>query len=386
MKKRVTISGALAQKPEQAGHTWQFLQYLLGFRRLGWDVLFIDWLNSDMCVDKRLQPCPMEESNSFRYFLTVMDRFGLQDAFALLDTEKNRTFGLSFPEVIERTKNSALLLNVMGYLDNEELLACAPRRVFLDTDPGFVQMWHDLGLREFSRGHDAYVTIGENIGKPFCTIPTCGLNWVTTPQPVVLDEWPEQPAAPSGFFTGIGAWRGPYGPVEYGNRTYGLRAHEFRRFFELPRRSKKPFQAALDIHPAEIKDLKALSENGWKLIDPKTVAYSPDSYRAYIQKSRAEFLVAKNMYVQSRSGWFSERSMCYLASGKPVLAQDTGLMGLYPTDLGLVTFRTLEDAAAGVENITSDYERHCRAARELAQEYFDSDKVLRGLLEKLAIQ
>src|SRR5262245_52419477 len=137
MKKRVTISGALAQKPEQAGHTWQFLQYLLGFRRLGWNVLFVDWLNSDMCVDARLQPCTVEQSINLRYCLTVMDRFGLGNDFALIDTEKNRTFGISHPEVIERTKNSALLINVMGYLNNDEILGSAPRRVFLDTDPGF---------------------------------------------------------------------------------------------------------------------------------------------------------------------------------------------------------------------------------------------------------
>jgi hypothetical protein len=385
MKKRVVISGALAQKPNQAGHTWQFLQYLLGFQRLGCDVLFIDRLEPKMCFDAQRRPSDIEQSVNLKYFLAVMERFGLNDSFALLHDQGESIAGLSRAQVLERARNSALLLNVMGYLTDEEILGCAPKRVFLDTDPGFGQMWQDLGLHDLFRGHDSCVTIGENIGKPDCTIPKCGLDWITTPQPVLLDQWQPQPAVNGKYFTSIGAWRGPYGPLEYRGRTYGLRVHEFRKFFALPRRSGAPFQVALDIHPAELNDLAELNAQGWHLIDPNEVARDPDIYRSYIQRSRAEFMVAKNMYVQSKSGWFSERSMCYLASGRPVLAQDTGLEGLYPTDAGLLTFTTLEEAAAGVEKIASNYRSHCRAARELAAAYFDSDKVLTNLLSKLSI-
>jgi glycosyltransferase involved in cell wall biosynthesis len=228
------------------------------------------------------------------------------------------------------------------------------------------------------------VTIGENIGQPDCTIPSCGLQWMTTPQPVVLDYWPVQ--TPGGkSFTSIASWRGPFGPIEYRGKTYGLRAHEFRRFASLPRISEQSFELALDIHAADVKDITLLTENGWSLVEPSTVVGDPGSYQTYIQNSKAEFMVAKNMYVQTRGGWFSDRSICYLASGKPVLAQDTGLRQLYPTGEGLLIFSTLEEALAGVEEICRNYHRHARAARALAEEYFDSDKVLTRLLNKLDI-
>jgi hypothetical protein len=383
MADTIVIAGALAQKPRQGGHTWQFLQYLLGFKRLGWEVLFLDQLEPEMCVDAMGQPCPLEQSVNLRYLVEVMTGFDLHDAYALIYNRGEQFIGLSRAEVLERVRNSAFLLNVMGYLTDEAILSRAPRRVFLDTDPGFGQMWQDLGLADIFHGHDDYVTIGENISQPGCTIPTCGLPWITMRQPVLLEQWPVQAGGEA--FTSIGSWRGPYGPLEYRGKRYGLRVHEFRQFTPLPRLSGQPFHLALDIDAAEQKDIDLLETEGWVLVDPKVVTRDPQVYRAYIQSSLAELLVAKGMYVQSNSGWFSERSMCYLASGKPVLAQDTGLGSLYPLGAGLLTFRTLAEALAGVEEIVGDYARHARAARALAEEHFDSDKVLGGLLLKLGI-
>jgi hypothetical protein len=258
--------------------------------------------------------------------------------------------------------------------------------VFVDIDPGFGQMWRDLGLHDAFRGHTDFVTLGRNIGRPDCTIPTCGLNWVTMSQPVVLEHWPAQPPRPEGAFTSIGAWRGLNGPIEYKGKTYGLRVHEFRKFVGLPARCPGTrFEMALGIHPGDAKDIALLRENGWSLVEPKTVAGGPEEYRAYIAGSKAEFMVPKQMYVETNSGLLSDRSVYYLASGRPVLARDTGIRHLYPTGEGLLTFSTLEEAAAGVEAINHDYERHCRAAREIAIEYFDSDKVLTRLLGKLGI-
>jgi hypothetical protein len=226
------------------------------------------------------------------------------------------------------------------------------------------------------------VTVGENIGGPDCTIPTCGLEWITTPQPVVLELWP--PRADGGErFTSVASWRGPFGPIDYGGRTYGLRVHEFRKFAKLPSLSRQSFEIALDIDPAEVDDLALLRDNGWSLVDPDAVAGDPWAYRRYVQGSMAELMIAKNMYVESRSGWFSDRSICYLASGKPVLAQETGFTRFHPAGEGLLAFETLEEALAGAEEISGDYERHARAARALAEERFDSRKVLRRLLERL---
>jgi hypothetical protein len=383
MPETIVVAGSLAQKPRHGGHTWVFLQYLLGFKRLGYEVLFLDQLEPEMCRDAAGQPCSLDESLNVSFFFDVMGRFGLGESCALLCNKGAQVLGLSRESVMERVRTSAFLLNVMGYLSDEEILGCAPRKVFLDIDPGFGQMWQDLGLYAMFRDHDDYVTIGENIGRPDCAIPTCGIDWITTPQPVVLDEWKPEGGMPEEAFTSIMSWRGAYGTVEYHGQTYGLRVHEFRRFVSLPRRTGRPFQIALDIHPAEVNDLAMLGENGWTLTDPVAAAGDPFAYREFVRNSKAELMVAKNMYVRSNSGWFSDRSLCYLASGRPVLAQETGFSRLYPTGEGLVAFSTLEEAVEGVGRIDRDYDRHSRAAHEIAREHFDSDKVLTRLVEKL---
>jgi hypothetical protein len=384
-KGTAVVAGALALRPGVGGHTWVFLQYLLGFRRLGWDVLFLDRLDPAMCVDSAGRSCPPRESWNVRYFLEVMERFGLDNCYSLVITGDPDFIGLSRRTVLERVGDSALLLNVMGYFTEPEILGRAPKRVFLDIDPGFGQMWRALGQADVFEGHDAYVTIGENIGRSECTIPTCGLTWITTPQPVVLAHWPAQTADHNGAFTTIATWRGAYDSVEYRGRKYGLRAHEFRRFVSLPQASDQRFELALDIDATDSADRGLLRDHAWSFADPGCAARDPWSYQAYIQHSRAEFMVAKNMYVQTRSGWLSDRSLCYLASGRPVLAQDTDLSERYPTGAGLVTFSTLDDAIAGAADIVADYPRHARAARAVAEEHFDSDIVLNRLVAQLGI-
>ena len=384
MRETIVVAGSLAQRPFHGGHTRGFLQYLLGFRRLGWDVLFVDRLEPEMCVDDEGNPVAFESSANVRYTKEVMERFGLSGHWALLYDGGRQVEGCTRGELVERVGRAALLLNVMGFLDDEEILGAASLRVFLDIDPGFGQMWQELGLAEPFRDHHRYVTVGARIGNPECAIPTCGIDWETTLPPVELGEWPAA-AGNGNVFTSVGSWRGPFGPIEYGGRTYGLRVHEFRRLFELPELTGVPFEVALDIDEADGADLRRLSDHGWALADPREVAADPWRYRAYIQHSAAELMVAKNLYVDTRSGWFSDRSACYLASGKPVLAQDTGLSGLLPTGRGLITFTTPDEAVAGVEAICADYARHSRAARELAAEYFAADRVLPRLLETLGV-
>ena len=387
VRRLILYSGALAQIPRQGGLTWLHLQFLLGLLRLGCDVVFLDSLSPEMCIAATGQPTTLDWSENLHYVRQVMQQFGLGDKLAILCKHGRETIGQPRAKVLERASESACLLNVMGYLDDEEILSRVERRVFVDIDPGFPQMWKVLGLHDAFQGHTDFVTLGRNVGRPDCAIPTCGLKWIGMPQPVVLGHWPMQPPKPAGAFTSIGAWRGPNAPVEYRGHTYGLRVHEFRKFIELPGkvRARTRFEMALDIHPGDTKDIELLNENGWEIVDPMQVAGGPEEYRAYIAGSKAEFMVPKQMYVDTNSGLLSDRSVYYLASGRPVLARDTGIKHLYPVGEGLLTFNTIDEAAAGVEEINGNYDRHCKAAREIAAEYFDSDKVLTNLLDCLGV-
>jgi len=379
MRSQVVIGGALAHKPGYGGHTWALLQYALGFRALGWDVLLLDHINASRCLDASGAPCAPRDSVNVRCTFEALTAFGLADRYAV--AVDGDWIGLSRTAVAEAIAQSTFVLNIMGFLPHE-LLAPAQLRVFLDIDPGFGQMWKALGLHDAFAHHDRYVTIGERIGQDDCEIPTCGHEWITTPQPIALEYWPDTTGG-NGTFSSVASWRGAYDPIEYRGKRYGLRAHEFRKFADLPRRSGGSFELALDIHAAETADLDRLAAGGWTLLNPAQVAGDPWRYRDFIQASGAEFMVAKNMYVEARSGWLSDRSLCYMASGKPVLAQDTGWTEQYPSAFGLVAFSTPEEAEAGVSRIRGEYARHARAARNLAEEHFDSNKVLSRLLARL---
>jgi hypothetical protein len=314
-----------------------------------------------------------------RWLRDTLAGAGLDGAWSLR-LDDGRHLGVSRSDALAFVRDAELLLDVMGFCADEELLGAARRTVFLDTDPGFAQMWQDLGLADVLGHHDVHVTIGERIGASDCTVPTCGLRWVTTSQPVVLDAWPECEGGGRGF-TSVASWRGAYGPVDHGGRRYGLRVHQFRRFAQLPAMAGGEFELALDIHPADAADGGLLRAGGWRLVDPRGVAATPASYRRYVQASDGELMVAKGMYVDSRSGWISERSLCYLASGRPVVAQDTGFAGRHPVGEGLLAFSTPEEAVAAIESVRADPARHRRAARELAEARFGSDRVLGELLE-----
>ena len=368
MSASVVIAGALAQRPQHGGHAWVFLQYLLGFRRLGCPVLFLDELPADT-------PHKLVHSG-----LDVLHRYGFHADYSVRIGDKTR--GIRRAEMLARVKSADVFINVMGYIRDEEILAAARCRTFLDIDPGFGQMWRELGQADIFAGHEKFVTVGLNYGAPDCTAPTCGLRWIKSPPPVVLAEWPAQ-TSPSLTFTSVASWRGPFAPVEFGGRRYGLRVHEFRKFLELPAQTGAEFMLGLDIHEADAPDLAALRGSGWHVVSPISAAGDTSRYRTFVQASGAEFMVAKNLYVDTNGGWFSDRSACYLASGRPVLAQRTGWP--FAEGRGLLGFSTLAEAAEGVRAIRADYAAHSLAAREIAEEHFDSDKVLARLLRKLEV-
>jgi hypothetical protein len=276
-----------------------------------------------------------------------------------------------------------VLLNISGALDDEETLSQAATRVFVDVDPAFTQLWYQI--EDIDPGfdqHEHFVTIGRWIGTSKAAVPTCGRTWITIPQPVVLDWWPFAESLQHHAATTVGHWRA-YGSIVYDGVHYGQRAHSMRTLLPLPKRSPVPLLLALGIHPDEHDDIRALALHGWSRIDPDRVAGTPEAYRAFVQGSWGEIGVAKLGYVASRCGWFSDRSVCYLASGRPVVAQDTGFSGWLPTGEGLFSYDTVNEAAAALEEVRRDYPRHRRAARALAEDVFDSDRVLRELLECL---
>jgi hypothetical protein len=367
---RVVVAGPLASKPRNGGGAWSRLSWVLGLRQLGCDAWFIEQIDRAHCSGEALET-----------FDRAIEQLGLADRALLVDEDARALRGDA--DVAELCDGADLLVNHSGHL-RRELAGRCRRRVYFDGDPGFTQIWHaneNAGPR--LEGHHLYYTVGTNVGRPGCSIPTGDIEWRPIRQPVPLDWWPVANGA-SRSFTTIGSWRGPYGPVEHEGRTYGLKVHEFRRFVELPQRTPQTFELALDIDPAEERDLVLLREHGWRLVDPRAVAGDPLAYRAYVQSSGAEFSVAQAVYVETASGWFSDRTARYLAAGKPVLVQDTGFGDDLPVGEGLVAFRTLADAVAGAEGIAADYERHARAARALAEERFDAVKVIRAVLEDAA--
>ena len=381
---RVLVSGAIANKPFNGGEAWVRLNWLLGFKRLGCDVFFVEQF--DAAGDRAAAESTWEESPAVRYFQQVVRQFGLEDSAALISETGQRVWGISNRHLRAIAGRCDVLINISGNLTWVPLKDRIPIKVYVDLDPGFTQYWQDQGnLGARLDGHDYYYTVGENIGAVDCPIPTNGLAWRPVRQPVVLDEWPIAEAELPRRFTTIGSWRGAFGPLQAGETIYGLKVHEFRKFIELPRRVNGAFELALDIHPADEKDRRLLQENGWRLVDPKALAGDALRFREYVQKSAAEFSVAQGIYVETNSGWFSDRTVRYLASGKPALVQDTGFSRNLPTGEGLLAFRSMDDAVNGAEAIARDYQRHCREARQLAERYFDSDRIVSDLLEEIGV-
>jgi hypothetical protein len=380
----VVVAGALAQRPGIGGHAWVFRNWLAGFAAAGADVVFVDRLEPAMLADP---DAPPETTVQWRWLAGVMAGAGMDGRYALLYDGGRRCLGLDRAE-LERRVSGAVLFNVMGYLDDEALLAAAGRRVFVDIDPGFPQLWRELGLHDAFAGHDAFVTVGQNIGRPGCGVPTGGLEWIPTLPPVDLAAWPaaDGPATQgAGRLTSVCTWRGPFGPVVHNGVTCGLRVHEFRRFAPLPGMVPGArFELALDIDDHDEPDRALLGAHGWRLADPRRVAGDPRAYQAYVTGSTAEFLVAKQLYVRTGGGWVSDRSACYLASGRPVVAQDTGLAGgPLGRGEGFVTFTTPDEAAAAVAEVLGNPARHAKAARELARDCFDAGEVAASLLRRL---
>jgi hypothetical protein len=378
--RHLIVSGALANKPFNGGEAWVRLSWALGLRRLGFRVYFVEQIDPRACVDAAGAPAAVGHSANLAYFRDVTREFGLAETSALIDAEIGQTHGLSPDALRDAAAAAELLVNISGHLTWPAVTSRVGRKAFVDIDPGYTQIWHAEGnLNTRLEGHDLFFTIGENIGRPGCDVPTAGIQWRPTRQPVVLADWPVCDAPDPGRFTTVASWRGAYGPVQLGGRTFGVKAHEFRKFAGVPTRlrgSGQTFELALDIHPGDARDRDLLTEQGWRIVPPADVAAGPAAFRRYVQRSGAEFSAAQGVYVQTGSGWFSDRTVRYLASGKPALVQETGFSRNLPAREGLVPFSTVDDAVDGARRIAADYRGHAEAARAIAESNADPDWVL----------
>jgi hypothetical protein len=398
----VIVAGGLARRPLNGGAPWVRLQWVLGLRRLGVHVFLVDQLETSAFVDEAGSPGAFESSLNLDHFRLVTRQFGLEDSAALIYGDGKEIFGIQPADLLGIADEAELLINIAGALQWEPMLDRIHRRAYVDVDPGFTQFNAGETDQPLLHRHHFHFSYAQNIALPVCSIPTAPLSWRALRPPVVLEEWPNvSPRVPHGFTT-VAAWRGrARGPLEFAGRLFGLKSDEFKNVIELPERVNESFEVALNTRapepllplaapqpppePETERDLELLRRHGWKLVDPRVVAPDPLAYRRYIQRSAAEFSVAKGIYVDTSSGWVSDRTVCYLASGKPALVQDTGFVRDFPVGEGLLTFRTLEEAVSSAERIAADYEHHSRAARSLAEEYFDSDKIVEGLLAEVGV-
>lgn len=384
--KVAVVSGAIANKCRNGGEAWVRLSWIRALQKLGFETYFFEQLAREHCIGPEGSPADFFDSENIAYFRQVTEDFGLADSAGLIFEGGQESYGLNVDQLLELGASADVLINISGHMSPALLKPLRCQKVFVDIDPGFTQFWHAEGSAGARvKEHDFYFTIGENIGTPQCSIPTGGVRWRATRQPVVLDDWPVMSSTGMQRFTTIASWRGTFGSVQYQGRTYGSKVHEFRKIVELPDRTAQAFEIALNIHPADQRDVDLLRHWGWQLADPAVAAADPQRFREYIQGSGAEFSVAQGAYVETNSGWFSDRTVRYLASGKPALVQETGLRDRIPVGQGLLTFRDLDEAVRGAERIAADYEGHCAAARSLAAEYFDSDRVLGRMLEEIGV-
>jgi hypothetical protein len=310
-----------------------------------------------------------------------MRAFSLARHCSLLYDQGQDYWGVPREEVLRFARDAdALIVIGGGFPAFPDIIAAAKKRIYVDQDPVYTQLWSevyhaDIGLSQA----DVLFTVGLNIGTEICPIPTCGRKWHTMMPVIDLSFWPfVGPAAPAEKLTTLASWRG-YAPLEYQGEWYEQKCVEFKRFLRVPLRIKRPVEVALSIDPGE-EDVELLQIHGWHIVDPQAHAADPWSYRSYIAQSRAELGIFANTYVKSRSGWLSDRSAAYLASGKPVLVQDTGLANHLPLGRGLIPFTTEDELIAAVDELDARYEEHCLEARRLAEEYFCAEKVLRKML------
>jgi hypothetical protein len=367
---KIVLAGIIARYP-YGGVTWCSLMYLLGLRALGHEVCYIE--DTGECIYDPVQNALVTDpAYGTRYINQALEPFGLGDRWSFVNYDGTH-HGASRDQVRRWCADADLFINLSGgaWFWRDEY-AAIPRKVFVDSDPVFTQLALAKGDEwyvNFFRGFDRHFTFGSNIGTPASSVPTCGFTWHHTWQPIVLDQW-QTTDPPGDRYTTVMTWK-----IESFTDVDGNKDREFVKFIDLPQRTRTRFRLAVN------GPQRLLQEHGWPTVDAMGVSRSLWDYRSFIQGSKAEFGVAKHAYVANRSGWFSDRTECYLAAGRPAVVQDTGWSAHLPAGTGLLGFSTVDEAVEGLARVEADYLTHARRAGEIAREHFDATRVLPPFLE-----
>jgi hypothetical protein len=360
-KGKIILFGILFWYP-LAGVTYQFLHYLIGLRKLGYDVYYVEdsgrWI-----YDPRINEFSPDVTGNLEMVVPVLNAHGFGDHWAFRGN-----------------------LNVTGAQEIRDEHRAVKRRIYVESDPFASQVKvakGDQGMIDMLAAHDTHFSFGENLGAPDCDAPIGQFKWLPTRQPVAVDLW-NSPAPPDGTaYTTITTWHNKGKNLDWhGDTWYWTKDREFEKFLDLPRRRSLPFELATSVDEGVRRHLL---DNGWRQSGSVEISRDADLYRKYIQGSRGEFTVARDQYVRPNTGWFSDRTACYLAAGRPVITQETGFSKFIPSGHGLFAFRTMDDILAAVDAIESNYPDHCCSASEIASEYFSAEKVVGSLMERAGL-
>ena len=381
---RIIITGLVGQYPF-GGVIWDYLQYLLGFRSLGHQVLYLEDSGAwpyDPVAGTITDDCSFALQSLHKIFTD----FDLTESWVYRNGADGKFHGAGEKVAREWLRHGDLLVNVSsaGWLRDYDLRV--GHRMFIDGDPMFCQ----IGLLDGSnplyagrlRDHDSHFTFGLSVGQPDCPVPVDGITWRPTVQPVAIDQWPVSPVSADAPWTTVMNWAS-YKPKVWEGRTYGQKNLEFNRFRDLPSKTNVPLRLAMGLGVDGQRPAQELRQLGWDLVEPQEVVPDHSAYRSFLTNSRGEWSVAKHGYVEGRTGWFSCRTACYLAAGRPAVVQETGWSLHLPSDRGVLPFTTVEEAAEGLARVSHNYSEHSKAAREIALEFFEAKKVCQNLLRQI---
>src|SRR5262245_1777299 len=361
----------------RGGHAMYVMQWLRGLERLGHRVVFIEFLKEH----------PGETGQAvIEYFRDVISAWWHPEYSALLvEPTLESLYGIDAKQVSRFARDAAAMISLAAHYRRQPfpLIDQIRPRILIEQDPGYTHLWAAGGdPAEIYGEQDVYFTVGGNIGSARSSLPTLGIRWRPTWNPLVLDWWAAVRPITRDRFTTTADWRS-YGYLEFEGKVLGPKAEEFRKFIQLPALARERIEIALQIDPHD-RDLGLLREHGWRIEKPELVS-TPEKYRDYIAASAGEFSCVKGGYAGTRGGWFSDRSACYLAAGRPVVLQATGFADLLPTGQGLFSVTSVEEAAEAIRCIRRDYASHSRGAREIARAHFDSDRIIAALLTEAGL-